>query len=115
MSSENGVGSKGNSYQRNNSAAGDQVHQKQAPPNGTNRGGRCPQNLDLSDSASQKEKKEAEPEHEEKLKECRNHRLRAVGVELQGIARIIDQHVAGELDIMSHTDELQQSRSDVDK
>lgn len=47
------------------------------------------------------------------MKICANHLLREVRVEIQEVSRIIDEHIAGQLDIVSHKDILQTTKEEV--
>lgn len=53
-------------------------------------------------------------QYKDELKSCANHLLREVRVEVQEVARILDEHVAGNLDIKSHLHELDSSKKDID-
>lgn len=50
---------------------------------------------------------------ERKLEFCGNTLLREIRVELQGINRILQRHLVGEIDLQDHIDELRQSRDDI--
>lgn len=56
--------------------------------------------------------KETKAQYSLRLEKCRNHCLREFRIEIQEIVNIIDQHTAGQLNIVDHVEELQKSAND---
>lgn len=61
-----------------------------------------------------KKNTKANKAYDEKMLTCANHLLREVRVEMQEIVRVLDEHLAGNLDIKSHQTELDSSKVDID-